>query len=58
MGARGSTSLVDEVILTKEYQTCTTVFESTLNRTIGEDVEVRWEDVGKGLRRMVSLLGW
>ena len=42
IGARWSMSLMDKVILAKDYQTSTAVLESTLNRTICEDLEVRW----------------
>ena len=58
MGARGSMPLVGEVILAEDYQTGTAVLDSVLNRTIGEDVEVRWGSGCKLLKQKVSLLGW
>ena len=58
MGARGSILLVDMVILAEVYQAGTVVHDSITNLTICEDLEVRWGNGGKGLKRMVSLLGW
>ena len=58
MGAHGSMPLVDKVILAEDYQTGTAVLDTTANRTICEEVEVRWGNGGKGLKRKVSLLRW
>ena len=58
MGACGSMPLVDEVTLVEDYQTGTTVLDSILNRTICDDLEVRWGNGGKALREKVSQLGW
>ena len=58
MGAHGSMPHVDEIILAEDYQTGTAVLDSFSNRTICEDLEVRWEDGGKGMKKKVSLLGW
>ena len=41
-GARGSMPLVEEVILTEDYQTGTAGHDCTSNRTICEDLDVRW----------------
>ena len=54
----GSMPLVDEVISTEDYQTGSTVLDSTSNRTICEDLEVRWGNGVNGLKGKVSLLGW
>ena len=48
----GSMPLVDEVILAEDYQTGTAILYSISNRTICEDLEVRWWDEGKGTKRM------
>ena len=40
MGVSGSMPLMDEVILTEDYQTGTSVLDSISNRTIFEDLEV------------------
>ena len=58
IGASGSMPLVDEVILAEDYLTGTAVLDSISSRTICEDLEVLWGNVGKGLKRKVSLLGW
>ena len=58
MGACMSMPLVGEVILTDDYQTGTTVLDSTSSRTICEDLEVCCGNAAKGLKRKVSLLGW
>ena len=58
MGARGSMPLMDEVILADDYQTGSDILYSTANRTICEDLEVRWGNGGNGMKRKVSLLGW
>ena len=46
--------LVDDVILTDDHQTGTTIVDSASNRTIGEDVEVCQRDEGKSLKQKVS----
>ena len=58
MGARGSMPLVDKVILAEDYQTGIAVLDSMSNRTICEDLEVRWWNGGNGLKQKFSLLGW
>ena len=42
MGASGSMPQVDEFIMTVDYLTGTAVLDSTTNRAICEDVDVRW----------------
>ena len=56
MDARGSMPCVDEVILAEDYLTAYLI--SVSNRTICEDLEIRWRNGGKGLKQKVSLLGW
>ena len=58
MGAHGSMPLMDEVILAEDNQSGTVVLDSILNRTICDDLEVRWGNGGKGSKLNVSLLGW
>ena len=58
MGARGGMSLMDDVILAEDYQTGTAIIDFVSNRTICEDLVVRWGNGGKGLKRKVYLLGW
>ena len=58
MGARGSMPLVDEVILNDDYQTGTTILDSTSNRSICEDLEVHWGGGSKSLKQNLSLHGW
>ena len=58
MGASGCMPLMDEFMLTEDYKAGTAVLDSTSNCAICEDLEVRWVDGGKGLKRKISLLGW
>ena len=50
MGALGSMPFVDEVIMTKDYQTGTNILYSASNRTICEDLEVLLGDGQKSLK--------
>ena len=58
MGARRRMPLVDEAIMEEDYQTGDADLDSISNRTMYEDLEVRWGNGGKGLKQNVSLLGW
>ena len=58
IGARWSMPLVDEVILSEDYEIGTTILDCISNRTICEDLEVRLGNGGIGLKRKFSLLGW
>ena len=53
MGARGSMPLVDEVILSEDYQADTTVLDSISNLTSCEDMKVCWGDGGEGCQEKV-----
>ena len=57
MSARARMPLVGNVSLIEDYQT-DTVLNSSSNRTISDDLDVRCGEGGKGLKRKVSLLAW
>ena len=44
MDARGRMPLVDEVIMTEDYQTGTAILDSISNQAICKDLDVRWGD--------------
>ena len=56
MGALGSMPLVDKPLmdLAEDYQTGTSILDSISNRTVCENVEVRWGNGGKDFKRKVS----